>query len=910
MGERAAIGVIQLAARAAGLGQRDDGALLADFLDRRDSAAFEAIVRRHGPLVLAACRQVLRDEAAAEDAFQATFVILHQKARSIRRQPSLGGWLFRVARRTALRARRAADRRTRHETKAPQPRISQPDLSWHEAVAILHEELDRLPATYRDALIHCYLEGLSRDEAARRLGWTVNELRGRLERGRSRLRAQLERRGLTLSAGLLAAVAIESIPTSLVAATTRTVAEPAARIAELAAAGWGKVRLASAVALAAAIAIGIGLVRDGQPVGAQTATPIVKQQPAKSDAPANPDERIRLVSGKVLDPNGKEVAGAKVWVIDPWRTHREVGKTADDGTFRIELKKDAPEVLESEWIIRIAATHEKHGIALPASKPGEPLVLRLAQDDVPIRGRILDLQGKPVAGVRIAPYRVQAAASNSLDGWLTKLKAAEDQVNLITDGQLRRKVDPAPGLPTVTTDDKGRFTLTGVGRERLVHCRLDGPTIARTEIAIMTRAGKDVRVQYDLGNVKLCYRVFYGATFDFAADPAQPFTGVVTDKTTGKPIPKAVIRSTFPHRIEAVADEEGKYMLRGLGPGVHRLIATPPAGEPFLPLLMEGGRANNEKPVTLDFALTRAEWVEGVVIDARSKKPVAAATISYSPLGDEAVRNASGDITAFDEPLARTDADGKFRIPAYPGAGAIIVNCTDRIYISALSRPLQGDSLFWTLDGVRARWTRLFFSSFEALAIVEFDPKKPRTYTITVDPGETIKGRILDLDGKPLDGARASRLTEYHVWTMKPLGVEFEAEQMQSTRTRSVLFWHEERKLGTVWRPKVGDPSTYDAMLRPNATATGRLLDKEENPKADYLVDVLFRVPGDPGWAKWFPQPTVRTDANGRFEVSNLPAGVEFNVRTQLRGAEVGRYWNEFQLKSGQTKDLGDIKPR
>src|SRR5262249_45126406 len=138
MGTRVAIGVIQLAAKAAGLGQRTDPQLLADFLDRRDASAFEALVRRHGPLVLAACRQVLRDESAAEDAFQAPFAPPSQEAAAIRRRPSLGGWLFRVARRTALRARRADDRRARHEagaTTKPKPEF---DLSWREGVTILH----------------------------------------------------------------------------------------------------------------------------------------------------------------------------------------------------------------------------------------------------------------------------------------------------------------------------------------------------------------------------------------------------------------------------------------------------------------------------------------------------------------------------------------------------------------------------------------------------------------------------------------------------------------------------------------------------------------------------------------------------------------------------------------------------
>src|SRR5215213_4880076 len=192
MGMRAAVEVVQLATRAAGLGQRTDAQLLADVRADRDPAAFEALVRRHGPLVLAACRTILKDESAAEDAFQAAFVALYQSAPAIR-GPSAAGWLFRVARRAALRARRAADRRARHERSAIRPTSDRGDPSWREAVAALYEELDRLPEIDRQPLILCYLEGLSRDEAARRLGWTLNEVRGRLKRSRARLRKRLER---------------------------------------------------------------------------------------------------------------------------------------------------------------------------------------------------------------------------------------------------------------------------------------------------------------------------------------------------------------------------------------------------------------------------------------------------------------------------------------------------------------------------------------------------------------------------------------------------------------------------------------------------------------------------------------------------------------------------------------------
>jgi len=155
-----------------------DAELLERFRVRTDPAAFEAIVRRHGERVLAACHKVLDDHADVEDAFQATFLTLLREANGIRNQQSLGGWLYGVAHRIALQARSRSARRARAEARKTTCLGEEaPDLSWREACAILHEELDRLPDTYRLPLLLCYLEGKSRDEAAQQLGVKPDVLR-------------------------------------------------------------------------------------------------------------------------------------------------------------------------------------------------------------------------------------------------------------------------------------------------------------------------------------------------------------------------------------------------------------------------------------------------------------------------------------------------------------------------------------------------------------------------------------------------------------------------------------------------------------------------------------------------------------------------------------------------------------
>src|SRR5205823_616624 len=152
---------------------------------------------RHGAMVLGVCRRVLRHEADAEDAFQATFLVLARRARAVRRRAALASWLHGVAYRVAskLRARQAR----RQVVEAGAARLAAVEaadnLTWGELRTLLDAELQGLPAHYRAPLVLCYLEGKTRDEAAGELGWSLATLRGRLERARQGLRRRLERRG-------------------------------------------------------------------------------------------------------------------------------------------------------------------------------------------------------------------------------------------------------------------------------------------------------------------------------------------------------------------------------------------------------------------------------------------------------------------------------------------------------------------------------------------------------------------------------------------------------------------------------------------------------------------------------------------------------------------------------------------
>jgi RNA polymerase sigma factor (sigma-70 family) len=224
-------GFIRNVRRVVGLqkaGDLPDAQLLKDFVSERDEVAFEALVRRHGPMVLGVCRRVLQEEHDAEDAFQATFLVLLRKAHAIGQPELLGNWLFGVAYRIALRARSAAAKRRRLERQAVDMHSARTshEPAGSELSPMLEAEVNRLPKKYRAPVVLCYLEGKTNEEASRELGWPLGTVAGRLARARDMLRTRLSRRGLAFSAGVFAMAlsyqaAPAAVPSPLLAFTVK-----------------------------------------------------------------------------------------------------------------------------------------------------------------------------------------------------------------------------------------------------------------------------------------------------------------------------------------------------------------------------------------------------------------------------------------------------------------------------------------------------------------------------------------------------------------------------------------------------------------------------------------------------------------------------------------------------------------
>ena len=322
-----------------------DAGLLARFLATQDEAAFAALVRRHGPMVVGVCRRVAGDHHLAEDAFQAVFVVLAAKAGSIRPRSALAAWLYAVAYRTALRARTMSDRRRRRECPvatlpdAPDPRADAAETA--DLVEVLDAEIARLPDHLRLPVVLCELQGRGRREAAAELRIAEGTLSSRLAAARKALAGRLKNRGVALSAaGLTAALsqlASASVPTNLAVRAATAALTPNLVPAPVAALSHGVLRIMLAqrlmavpLALVAAVFAGGWLLATDPPAAKPAvptpSLPVALRQPAPKAAepkplPKGPNKLLVWRKGELvtLDPDGKN---EKVVVKDMHAGHR------------------------------------------------------------------------------------------------------------------------------------------------------------------------------------------------------------------------------------------------------------------------------------------------------------------------------------------------------------------------------------------------------------------------------------------------------------------------------------------------------------------------------------------------------------------------------------------------------------
>jgi protocatechuate 3,4-dioxygenase beta subunit len=673
-------------------------------------------------------------------------------------------------------------------------------------------------------------------------------------------------------------------------------------------------KLTALLLLVTVLAAGVGVLL--APLAAQqtksdakSATKPAKEKPAAANKEARKPAEVQA---RVVGPDGKAVKGAKVYRVSRTKMDDPFGEPArllaeSDAAGRCRLPAQAAGGL-AQWL----AAAEGFGPGLVEARVppgGKGVTFRLVKD-LPIEGRIVNLEGQPVPGVVVRPFMLGVTAKEDLAGWL---EAVHGKKRVQMEEFFPRLVSsPAgvPGLPRqLTTDRAGRFRLSGAGRERIVALMVSGPKVEAELIAVMTRAGKPLRVPE--GQVEF---LVYPATFQHPVSPPRPLLGSVREARTGKPIAGATIDVGLRPLVKARTKADGTFRLDSLpgllfhpgGPGEFAVTVVGPADQPYLPALKSVRRGPRREPLRADFTLPRGLWAEGKLTDKRTGKPVRAAIEYLADIRNPRLKDYP------DYPrrerlfpgLFHTKADGSFRIPVLPGAGALIARVASGAYLPDES--LSDDQA----EQLGLPPTRTLVN-FHAVARIE--PKADATSVkcdLTVDPGRTLVCQVIDPEGKPVKGAWVRGLLPWHYQGQRQDGDRVTLRAVDPKKPRWLVVLHPSRQLGASLDVKAGDGEPLSVRLGPTGTITGRVLTPEGRPWKQTDLRVSYNRGG--GTRHPHQPETVRTDDEGRFRVEGIIPGLSYQVDVAGKppNVTVARVASGLVLKAPEVKALGDVKAR
>ncbi len=990
-----------------------DGALLRRYVASGDEGAFATLVARHGGMVLGVCRGILRDDAEADDAFQAVFLVLVRKARSIRVDDSLGGWLHGVAYRVARR--RNADRLRRAARERPSLAVfdaeARPDPGADPRVAQLHEEIARLPAAQRRAVVLCWLEGRTQVEAAREVGCGEATLRRRLSAARARLRDRLRDDDLQPSPPLPA------VPPRLVEAAIRLASGPSRALASavlremalghLAKAAAGLVLAAFAVA---GIAWALMLRRAPAPPGPPAPAPILAPAGPAPVAQAD-DEPDPLgwgdveVAGQVVDPDGKPVAGASVFrrhygIRAPERkaatdaqgrftfqARRTLGPrldpdapppkleprttvtrlpggatitvTSPDPRALVPRHTDAEEVQGIKpWLVATAP-----GYGFGTLSPGDGVILRLVPDE-PINGRLIDRAGRPVAGARVRVRNVywprragdpllslldrrgngpgpEIPKGEGLDPWLSLVRRAADMNEYIrAQGLLMGLLEfgilgdhptvYAPLIAAATSDPDGRFTIRGVGRERLAELYIDGvPDLASTLIAVATRDLRPLEIPAHtpeaarrISNPGLGLSLF-GRRFEVTLAPGRTIAGVVRDRETGAPLAGVKVVGPAPTRLEypgfdrffATTDKRGRYRIDGFPAMVgESLKVEAPEDRPYFGAEIELDVSAGTGPISLDFPLAKGVWITGRVIDDATGTGLNGQNIEYHAFRDntDLVRDLKDGLRPRFDDNTRTNPDGTFRIRGYPGRG-IVTGGGGHGYLEGVGvekiAGLNRDNVFEVFYDPRG------FSPYIRNTTIEVNiPEAAETFAceIRLKKGASRVVRVVGPDGRPRDQIEASGLQNQIENPMSQVaGSSFSVTNLRPGERRRVVARSVPEKLMGLATVEAQGDGPVTLQLRPWANVKGRLVDDHGHPRSRGLEIQLDDgdLPIHTLNGRGYNNPNFTIDADGRFHLDGLVPGAKYRLQVREGSLTIlGDVTREIALEPGETRDLRDVR--
>jgi hypothetical protein len=714
--------------------------------------------------------------------------------------------------------------------------------------------------------------------------------------------------------------------------------------------GASKAMVPTKYKLAALFLVATGLLAVGANALARREPPQKPETPSSGESVATngPGTETIVLTGQVVGPDGKPVAGARLYwpripkerpVKEEEIEIPERGVTSSDGSFRLELPaSDVRFDWNSPALVALADGYGLGWTELPEKDPPTGLSIRLVKDQ-PIRGRLLSTEGKPISGVKVGVGPVFAMPEDNLEYFLTAWK--RDWQSAI--GRIGKPLYYPLTRPLAVpmTDKDGRFQIQGIGAERVAVVSFQAPGVAQESIYVVCRAGLDpARYNQAVRDRTLPKPrsasgtpLLHGPAFDHVASSSRVIEGTIRTPD-GKPaegIP-VFVNVGYNNTVTAVSDAAGHYRLQGLPKQDEYLLHAEPRGkDPWLRWSTRLHDAEGLQLIKQDIELVRGIIVTGRILDRVTGKGVRGG-LRYAPLPDNKYFGTKPGYDSYRSERLTTmsDADGRFRLAAIPGSGVLLVQAEgadariDGVPVNPY-RQAMVDSADRQRLAVSAKGGNRYFAtagnSYEFLDIMNAckvidlaEGTDSYTCEVYLERGRTQTLSIQDPEGKPLDGAVVAGVTATWPIAVSLKGSSCTVYALESETPRELFVLHSDRKLAGSLKVRGDEDEPPAVKLRPTGSVTGRFLDLDARPITGARVDLNFP---DSTVQELYRQMNQRqepvlTDKDGRFRIDGVISDVKFGLaafqgNTLLVGEpRVG----QRQVESGKTLDLDDVRTR
>jgi protocatechuate 3,4-dioxygenase beta subunit len=718
---------------------------------------------------------------------------------------------------------------------------------------------------------------------------------------------------------------------------------------------------------------------ESQPMGAAAADP--SRSPAADNSDTDP---TFIYAGSVVNSKDQPVRGAEVRLLfwqkePPLENGPPLATTDAEGKFRFQRRKS--DFREGDGVgnyqyASLVVTQDGFGLGIAPSthfestggleselneqerqylgraKDGSGDVIKLLADDLPIEGRIVNLEGQPVAGALVEVTGISEGQNGSLDAWFANAKkpgsdyySADAHLTSIFGGGSNIRAPREEFVFSTTTDDSGRFTLRGLGRERMADLFVSGPGIETAMLRVCSRAGEIVKLPMSARNPYEGQAIFYPSEFTHVVGPSQAVAGRVTDKKTGQPLAGLLVKaeSIAPNDIggsleagyiRTLTNADGRYRLTGLPLGDNTIMVVPPEKSRYLIAGFEITTKTDNQPLSRDVELTQGIVVRGRVTDRRTGQPLSGKVEYFAFNNNPHLREARGFAAASQNMYYRAEEDGQYAIPVLPGRGILtfMADQHEHYQRGAGADEIDGPKTTAGASHFQTSPHYVLPSNFHLLKRLDLAPEiEELKLDLSLTSGVSFTSRLRAADGQPLSGYHVFGDRQFGGWYEDHKGESFEVRGYLADEGRRVMVYHPARNLVGLVDVTGPAPQEIDIELRPGGTIRGRVVDSDGSPLEglalyakvyDFFTAKGRQSPAELQTRGEFPTMIdglpIRTDQDGRFELPGLIPGHKYTAGVTgtdtMNGrqytAERGLIFTDVTVESGQTKDLGDLSPK